>query len=82
MTVLDIVAEYLETHGYSGLRGDGCGCSLDDLEPCGEMESGCEPGYARPCDECGVKGSCGACGNDYDFVVGAEKCEYSGAAPA
>ena len=34
-TVLEVVKEYLATHGYDGLCTEGCGCSVDDLAPCG-----------------------------------------------
>ena len=41
ITVLEIVREYLEKHGYDGLCNEECGCTLEDLEPCGEMMSDC-----------------------------------------
>ncbi|WP_295438173.1 hypothetical protein, partial [Thiolapillus sp.] len=31
----DMVAAYLREHGFDGLFCDECGCSLDDLMPCG-----------------------------------------------
>ena len=46
MNVYDIVREYLESHGYDGLAGVGCGCLLDDLAPCQEMAD-CIPGYKK-----------------------------------
>ena len=51
MTVKDIVILYLKEHGYDGLYNYGeCGCKLDDLIPCDESCSICEPGYKVPCD--------------------------------
>lgn len=48
-TVGSIVVQYLKRHGYDGLiDGDGCGCSLDDLAPCGSMGEGCMPAYHHP----------------------------------
>ncbi len=56
MTVLEIVRKWIEDNGRDGLvNGDAeCGCRLDDLEPCSEMSSRCEPAYkrdARPGDD-------------------------------
>ena len=64
MTVKDIVADWLKTHGYDGLLdvdGAGCGCTLDDFCPCGTLCDG-TPAYKWPCalegcpdpDECEV----------------------------
>lgn len=50
MNVYDIVREYLETHGYDGLAGEGCGCTLDDLAPCGHMDE-CVPGIKKKWSE-------------------------------
>jgi len=45
--VAEIVYEWLQLNGYSGLITEGCGCRLDDLFPCGsEGVEKCEPGYA------------------------------------
>ncbi len=38
MTVKELVKAYLKTNGFDGLFctfGDGCGCSLENLMPCG-----------------------------------------------
>ncbi len=60
MTVNDIVREYLTRHGYDGLVQPGiCGCVMDDLFPCGNLNELCEPGYKGPC-------SCGE-GCDWDI---------------
>jgi hypothetical protein len=55
MNVLEIIAEYLKANGYDGLMNENdCACELDDLIPCGEDFSTCEPGYKIPCPK-----SCG-----------------------
>lgn len=48
----EIVAEYLEAHGYDGLcdEDNECGCLLEDLAPCGEVRMGCQAGWRVPCD--------------------------------
>ncbi len=45
MTVEEIVIEYLKANGFDGLYNDDCGCFLDDLIPCSECCSNCQPGY-------------------------------------
>lgn len=64
MTVIDIVRDYLTANGYDGLTDNTCGCSLDDLAPCGEWSENamsCVPGYRVPCD----------CGEDAEY-----KCAF------
>ena len=56
-TVREIVAEWLDSHGYDGLVNvDGeCGCPLDDLMPCENTIAGlgdCEPAYQFKCYKC------------------------------
>jgi len=60
MNVKEIVREYLRTHGFDGLccPDAGCACLIDDLEPCSEMGSQCEPGYRGPCDGTCDEGRC------------------------
>lgn len=44
--VLEIVEHWLKTNDYDGLFYPGeCGCLVGELEPCGEINAGCEPGY-------------------------------------
>jgi len=44
--VLDIITNYLKENGYDGLYyGQECGCELDDLCPCEEVDLNCQPGY-------------------------------------
>ena len=46
MTVIEIIQGYLREYGFDGLAGDECGCLLDDIAPCGEMNvNDCEAGY-------------------------------------
>jgi len=41
-----IIEEYLIAHGFDGLFNSAdCACKLDDLFPCSESFSECEPGY-------------------------------------
>lgn len=50
--VIDIIEEYLTTHGYVGLFYDGkysCACRKDELAPCGEIKRNCEAGIDIPC---------------------------------
>lgn len=64
MEVVDIVKEYLIKNKYDGLysceSGDLCCCTIDDLEPCGEMRGNCEAGHKVPCE----------CGEGCDFHIG------------
>ena len=48
-TVKDILIEWLEANGYTGIHSDECGCSIDDLCPCCLSDNiiNCEPGYWR-----------------------------------
>ena len=52
MNVYDMIREYLERNGYNGLVSDDgeCGCVLDDLAPCDEMNN-CWAAYRWPGDE-------------------------------
>ena len=47
ITVLDMVRDYLEEHNYDGLclPDQECGCSIDDLAPCGDINEKCRPAY-------------------------------------
>ncbi len=48
-TCKEIVEDWLRKNGYDGLWQDteeGCGCGLDDLAPCGEVNmEDCRAGY-------------------------------------
>jgi hypothetical protein len=51
----EIVADYLNDNEYDGLFMAGeCACSRDDIMPCEEYSSECEPGYRHdvPCADC------------------------------
>jgi len=45
ITVLDIVKQYLIANGYDGLYYHNCGCTIEDLIPCGACFDDCIPGY-------------------------------------
>lgn len=48
--VKEILREWLEEHGYDGLRTDDaeCGCLLDNLLVCDAPCDSCQPGYRGP----------------------------------
>lgn len=64
MTVQEIIEKYLRDNNYGGLYADHCACLVNDLMPCGELGTDCEPGYVVPCD----------CG-EHDFHVVPDKQE-------
>jgi hypothetical protein len=68
-----MIEEYLLEHGFDGLfNGDGeCGCVLDDLVPCGELNAECEAGYKGACD----------CGEGCGWHIGRERAGESHGAP-
>ena len=49
--VLDLVQIQLKAKGFDGLYHDTgeCACLLDDLAPCGQIESHCIAGYKALC---------------------------------
>ena len=54
MTIIEMVEQYLKQNGYDGLFAESaeCACKVDDLEPCGNIQSDCHAGYLAPGD-CG-----------------------------
>ncbi len=60
MNAREIVSVWLRKHGYDGLCNSDaeCGCSADDLAPCGEIQTTCEPAFLctlpadRRCEGC------------------------------
>lgn len=53
ITVKEILAEWLESHGYDGLYNDfECGCEIGDLIPCGESCERCVAAYKISCADC------------------------------
>ena len=46
-TVLEIVKEYLMKNRFDGLYNKefGCGCPINNLNPCGDFNSNCTAGY-------------------------------------
>jgi hypothetical protein len=57
MNAHDMIVDYLESHGYTGLVNQEipCGCVAGDLAPCGgecmNLEE-CVAGYVHYCDDC------------------------------
>ena len=75
-TVLTIVRDYLEAHGYDGLYGEYCAClSGDDMAPCGELSYNCAPGFRHAFDA--EDAVCVECvdleQNECDYCVRAER---------
>ncbi len=53
-TVKEIIKKYLQEKRFEGLvdpNGE-CGCPLDDICPCGNDFSNCEPAKWRKCSDC------------------------------
>ena len=50
-TVQELVSWFLRANGYDGLFNEygECACLVDDLAPCGSLQSHCQPGYMGPC---------------------------------
>jgi len=62
-----MIKSYLEQNGFDGLFCDECGCSLDDLMPCGgDWAIKCRAGYKH-------QGCTEECGEGCDFHIKAEK---------
>lgn len=51
-TVANILQWWLMQNGYDGIYNDECGCTADDLMPCGSDPEHCQAGYKQPCN-CG-----------------------------
>lgn len=52
-TVRQIVVEWLKEHGYDGLYNYECGCSIDNLMLCNEVDVRvCQAGYRVFCVKC------------------------------
>jgi hypothetical protein len=54
MFVIDIIKLYLKENGYDGLchPETDCGCEIDDLIPCSNLNEYCEAGYKIFCKDC------------------------------
>ena len=61
MNVHEIVEQYLRDNGFGGLvdKEAVCGCELDDLAPCDDMQAECIAGYKAGC----------TCGEGCDFHI-------------
>lgn len=60
MNVKDILLQYLIANGYDGLSYTCCGCGVDDLAPCGNVELTCVPARKVVCKDVGFK-DCASC---------------------
>ena len=76
MTVVEIVREYMQKNGYTALVGDGCGCEIDDLMPCGDEPwmPYCEVGYRNHCETCAKSESCATRVSEFDYLCRPERC--------
>mgnify|MGYP001014837029 CR=1 FL=1 len=65
-SVLDIIRNYLDAHGFDGLFNslNPCACKKDDLAPCAGLQEDCRTGYIVPMD----------C-PDHEFHIGPEKTD-------
>jgi len=59
---------FLKEKGFDGIYNESreCACELDDLEPCEEMDFGCEFGYFLPKDHEDFN-------PEYDFMIVPDK---------
>lgn len=64
MNVRKILEQHLDRHGFDGLWNSNieCGCLLDDLCPCDNIDLDCEPGYKIPSDN-----------PEFDWLITSEK---------
>jgi hypothetical protein len=63
LNVEQILKKWLKDNGYDGLYCSGCGCSINDLAPCGMIYiMDCHPGYKGP----------GNSQEGWDFTIGPE----------
>lgn len=50
--IKQIVQKYLEENNFAGLCSGECGCSKDDLFPCGMPGDDCRAALWMPCNDC------------------------------
>lgn len=58
MTLKQIIQKYLEENNFAGLCSGECGCSKDDLFPCGEPIDDCQAALWMPCCDCDTPDDC------------------------
>lgn len=63
LSVKEIVEKFIRENNFDGVYSDVCGCLVDDLAPCGEMQETCRAGYKKKCD----------CSENCDWHVGGTK---------
>lgn len=56
MTIKEIVQKYLTENKYDGLTlpDYDCGCGINDLMPCGEINENCKVAKKVSCSECNL----------------------------
>jgi hypothetical protein len=45
MTASEILKNWLIENQYDGLCNRDCGCDVDDIAPCGQIGTDCQPAY-------------------------------------
>ena len=76
----EMIIEYMKEHGFTGLycpEADNCGCTIDDIAPCGNDEclAGAFAGYKRDCigEQCLWYDKCEIAADCAQWCVGADK---------
>lgn len=68
MNAKEIIVEYLKKNGFDGLANEDCGCGIDNLCPCGEIQASCSPAKKVLCSNCKAEGCC--CRDENEFPFG------------
>ena len=70
MTVMDMVIECLDCHGYDGLYNEGgCGCVASNLEPCDDPIHNCEAAYLFDCQRCSKRPTCDLADDEQPWLM-------------
>lgn len=56
MNIEEMATEYLKSSEFDGLYNEvaECGCSKNDLAPCGDLEMDCVGAYKNKCSVCSM----------------------------
>ena len=64
MKTKEIIEQFLRANKFDGLYNDNCGCIVDDLCPCENIQDDCRAGYKSLC----------TCGDWVISTSGESKC--------